>query len=1068
MRSIINFVIKNKFAVWILTFIIAGAGIYSGLKMKMETIPNITLPDVTVTTVYPGAAPQEVDNEVTKPIVQQVKNMSGVDTVSSSSYQNTSSVQIEFHFGKNMDKAEQSVKNAISSLNLPSKAEKPDVSRVSFSAFPILTYSTTDSKMSFSKMTNLVQNTIAPDLKGMDGVSSVQVTGQQVKKVEINLDKKKMAIYGLSPDTVKQVIQGSAVSMPLGLIQFGKQNKTVVVDGNINNLSELKNLQIPVTPKSTPSSQGGQGAYNGQQKQSLQGKSSQSQAAQTASSQNQSLQNQQAAKSPKQVKLPTVKLSKVAGVKVVGQSDSIARTNGKRSIGIQIVKASDANTVDVANRVNDEVKKLEKNHSGLNIVTIMDQGKPIKKSVTTMLEKALLGALFAVIIILLFLRNIRSTLIAIVSIPMSLLIAVLLLDQLGITLNIMTLGAMTVAIGRVVDDSIVVIENTYRRMKLPSEELKGRQLISAATRQMFIPIMSSTIVTIAVFLPLAIVGGSVGQLFYPFALTIVFALSASLLIAVTLVPMMSHSFFKNGLKKGPAEEKGPGPLKRFYTKVLNASLRYKWASFGLAVLLLVGSLFLIPAIGVSFLPSQGEKYIVVSYSAAPGETLKQSESIANKASKYLQGRKGVKTVEFSVGGHNPYQQGGSNDALFFARYNDNYKNINKEQDRVIHHLQNTLKKGSWGTQSFGASSGSNTISMYVYGDSLKQVSPVVKNLTNKVKGDSKFKNVNSSLSKSYDQYTLVADQKKMSEDGVTAAQIAGELNQAGQAQVLTTIKKNGQKLNVYLQTKKSSYKNINDLTGQKIKTATGKQVSVSDLVKVNNGKSPNTITRRNGKIYASVSADLAGKDVKKATADLKSKVNSMNLPAHVNVKFGGVTQQVNSSFSNLGIAMLAAIAIVYVILVITFGGGLAPFAILFSLPFTAIGALAALYIFGETISVSAMIGALMLIGIVVTNAIVLIDRAARNEKQGMSTREALLEAGATRLRPILMTALATIGALSPLAFGLEGSTLISKGLGITVIGGLVSSTALTLVVVPVVYEFLMKFRRRHPSEVEAE
>lgn len=1067
MRGIIRFVLNNKFAVWILTLIIAAAGIYSGLNMKMQTIPNITFPVVTISTTYPGAAPKDVAADVTKPIVEQVKNISGVQTVSSSSYQNASSIQIEYKFGKDMNKAEQQVKQALGNVHLPAQAQKPNVSRVSFNAFPIMSFSATDGNESFSQLTNTVKNTVVPDLKGVQGVSSVDVTGQQVKKVKLNLNKKKMAKYGLDANTVKQVIQGSVVSTPLGLIQFNKKEKSVVIDGNIKTLNELKNLRIPVTPKGSMQTPSGQGSFSQQQSQGSAGKGgfSRSQSGNPGTAQSPPQMNA-SAQSQAQTKLSTVKLSDIASLKVTSQSDSIARTNGKRSIGISIVKSADANTVDVANRIRSEVTHLEKNHSGLHIVTIMDQGKPIQQSVNTMLDKALLGALFAVIIILLFLRNLRSTVIAVVSIPMSLLIAVLILKQLGISLNIMTLGAMTVAIGRVVDDSIVVIENIFRRMSLSDEKLKGSHLIREATRQMFIPIMSSTIVTIAVFLPMALVGGSVGQLFAPFALTIVFALSASLIIAITIVPMLAHTFFRNGLKKVVPQEKGPGPVKRFYHNVLNTVLNHKIISFGIAIALLVGSLFLIPAIGVSFLPSQGQKYVVATYSSGPGETMKQAENVAQKASKYLQARKGVKTVEFSVGGGGPFSKGNANDALFYVKYNDQFKNLSQEKKTVIHHLQKTTNLGTWGTQSFGASAGSNTISMYVYGNSLTSVKPVVNTLENKVKADKKFTNVNSSLSKTYDQYTLVVNQKKLSEYGLTAAQISMKLSQLGQAPVLTTIKKDGKKLNVYLQGDKKTYYDINGLTDKKIQTPLGKEIPLSELVKVKKGKSPNTITRRDGRIYAEVSADLTGKDVKKATADLKSKVDHLKLPSSVDVQFGGVTQQVNQSFSKLGLAMLAAIAIVYVILVITFGGGLAPFAILFSLPFTAIGGLLALYVSGETLSVSALIGALMLIGIVVTNAIVLIDRVVRNEKQGMPTREALLEAGATRLRPILMTALATVGALAPLAFGLEGSTLISKGLGITVIGGLVSSTVLTLVIVPVVYEFLMKFRRRHPSEVD--
>lgn len=315
-----------------------------------------------------------------------------------------------------------------------------------------------------------------------------------------------------------------------------KAQKAVVVDGNITTVEDLKNVTIPVMPTganaagatgATGAAGIDAGAANG-----AAGAGAGNVAPGGAAS----------------MGLPTVKLGELATIEVVGNSESISRTNGKESIGIQIVKANDANTVDVVNGVKDKTEELKAQYKGIDLTVLLDQGKPIEDSVNTMLSKAVFGALFAVIIILVFLRNIRSTIISIISIPLSLLIAVLCLRQMDITLNMMTLGAMTVAIGRVVDDSIVVIENIYRRLSLSGEKLKGRELISAATREMFVPIMSSTIVTIAVFLPLALVSGMVGELFLPFALTMVFALLASLVVAITLVPAMAHSLFRNGLK----------------------------------------------------------------------------------------------------------------------------------------------------------------------------------------------------------------------------------------------------------------------------------------------------------------------------------------------------------------------------------------------------------------------------------------------------------------------------------------------------------------------------------------
>lgn len=349
--------------------------------------------------------------------------------------------------------------------------------------------------------------------------------------------------------------------------------------------------------------------------------------------------------------LPTVKLSELAAIEVVGKSESISRTNGKESIGIQIVKANDANTVDVVNGVKDKTEELKKQYKSMDLTVLLDQGKPIEDSVNTMLSKAAFGALFAVLIILLFLRNIRSTIISIISIPLSLLIAILCLRQMDITLNMMTLGAMTVAIGRVVDDSIVVIENIFRRLTLSGEKLRGRELISAATREMFVPIMSSTIVTIAVFLPLAFVSGMVGELFLPFALTMVFALLASLVVAITLVPALAHTLFRNGLKKGTkSHEDKPGALAGGYVRILDWCLSHKLITLGVAVLLLAGSLFLIKPIGVSFLPSQEEKNVTLTFSPKAGQTLEDVKAQGLKAEKFILAQKHLDKMQYSIGG----------------------------------------------------------------------------------------------------------------------------------------------------------------------------------------------------------------------------------------------------------------------------------------------------------------------------------------------------------------------------------------------------------------------------------
>lgn len=1070
MKGIINFSLRNKFAIWLLTIIVSFGGLYGGLTMKQETIPDINVPFLSVTAIYPGASPEGVVEDVTKPLETRLRNIDGVKTVTSTSMENAANVMVEFDYGSDLDNATAAVREAINEVKLPGDAQKPTISKFSMSSMPVVSLSIANKdNMELDELTRITENDIVPELEDLDGVASIQVAGQFVNEVQLKFNQDKMSELGLTEDTVKGIVQGSALYAPLGMFEMEKSQKAVAVDGGIIGIDDLKNIAIPVIPGGGGAdASAGAGAPNagaGQQQQppgDAAGAGQQTVPGAGAGAAGAGAGGQNGAPGMP-TGIPTVKLSEIANIEVIGSSESISRTNGKESIGIQIVKANDANTVDVVNQVKDKAEELRGLYPGMDLTIMLDQGKPIEDSVHTMLSKALFGALFAVLIIMVFLRNIRSTIISIISIPLSLLIAVLCLKQMDITLNMMSLGAMTVAIGRVVDDSIVVIENIYRRMSLSTEKLKGRELISAATREMFVPIMSSTIVTIAVFLPLTLVSGMVGELFMPFALTMVFALLASLVVAITLVPAMAHSLFRKGLKNKHDHEEKPGAMARGYRSILKWTLNHKAITFLAAIVLLVGSLFLTKYLGVSFIPEQEDKYAMVTYSPEPGVMLEDVEDRALKAEKLILDQPGVQSMQYSIGGSNPLGMGSANSGLFYVMYDPDTKNFEDVKKTLIEDLAKEVPDGTWSNMDMAAGGfGGSQLTVNVFGDSLEQIKPVADQIAELANKDTAtFENAETSLSEAFEQYTLVADQEKLSSLGLTAGQLAMKLAPVRERPVLTEVKIEDKTYNVYIEADSKTYKSIKEIENETVTSPLGIEVPIKDVAKVEKGTTPDSITRIDGKMVVSVTADILSSDVGSASTNLETEVNKLELPDGVSVQFGGVTEQINETFGQLGLAMLAAIAIVYFVLVVTFGGGLAPFAILFSLPFIVIGAIIGLLVTGETLNVSALMGVLMLIGIVVTNAIVLIDRVIHMEREGMSTREALLEAGATRLRPILMTALATIGALLPLVFGWESSAgIISKGLGITVIGGLISSTLLTLVVVPIVYEFLMKFSKK--------
>ncbi|WHP39783.1 efflux RND transporter permease subunit [Lysinibacillus boronitolerans] len=1027
MKGLVNFVLKNKLAVWLLTIIITVSGIYSGTRMKMESIPDISIPYLIVMGVYPGATPEQVMNDLSIPFEKSIESLEDVKAVYSTSSSNVAQVQVEYDYGIDMDEKKRQLEAALDNLKLPEGAQEPTIMAISMNMMPVVALSVSSSKEDIVDLTSTVEDVLLPKIEKIDGVASATITGQHIEQVSFKYDEEKMAALGLTEDTVKQMIQASDMSLSLGLYQFTVGEQAVSVDGKVKSVDELKDLLIPVTPSATNPS-------------------------------------------------PFVRLGDIAKIEVEGKVQSVSRTNGQDAIAIQIVKGQDANTVTVVNAVKDLMKDEEKRLDGLNVEISLDQGAPIEDSVFTMIEKAVFGGAIAVLIILLFLRDFKSTIISIISIPVSIFMALLLLNWMDITLNIMTLGAITVAIGRVIDDSIVVVENIYRRIHLKQEKLTGRALIREATIEMFKPILSSTLVTVAVFAPLIFVGGMVGELFMPFALTMTFALGASLLVAITIVPALSHFLFRKKLygEKTESQHKEVGKLAIWYKGVLEKVLNHKIITSVLAILLLVGSLALTPLIGFSFMGSQEEKVMYLTYTPATGELADETAANVEKVEKELMKRKDVDILQVSITDAKNVDPsammmgGGAGGALMYLIFDPDMEDFPNAREEVEDYVFNIGQSGEWKSQNFTSMSmSSNEVSYTLYSDDLDKLRDAVKQVEGALKEVDGLEDIKSDNEDPYVENVLKVEQKNVLQYGLTTAQIVMALNSNTSQEVLTTVKNDGKDIDVIVQRDaKAAATTLDDVLATEIKTALGTTMTIGELVDVEEGTTLNSLSRSKGEYFATVSGTIIGDDISKATTAADKKIDKLDLQKGVTLGVAGVAADMQETFTKLGIAMLAAIAIVYFILVVTFGEGLAPFAILFSLPFAVIGAFIGLFVTGQTISVSVMMGLLMLIGIVVTNAIVLVDRIIHMEHDGLAMREAILEAGATRLRPILMTAIATIGAMIPMALGTGGSGLISKDLAITVIGGLLSSTLLTLVVVPIVYEMLSKMLKKNRKDIE--
>ncbi len=1007
MNFLTRFSLRNAVAVFIISFLLIVGGLFSFSQLKVDLLPNIEFPQLSIEVVYPGASPNDVNEQVTSKLEDQLKSIEGMKKVQSSSFESVAIINLEFPFNANMDDVEQQVDNFIKETELPDNVQTK-VNRFSFGTFPI--YNISLFAKGDTDLEKLLEEEVNPELNKINGINSISVGGMKEELLQITVDKEKLQKLGLSLNEINEAITQKDVSFPAGSISSGDLDIPIRVQEKVDAVKELENLKLQ--SKVVPNA-------------------------------------------------PPVLLKDVAKIEEVTEQPELTRYNLKESLSMAITKKQDANTVEVADKVVDVLNKYD---DKLEYKIGFDSAEGIKKSVETLVREGLLGALFASVAVLVFLRNFRATIIAIISIPLSLLTASIFLHQLDISLNIMTLGGMAVAVGRVVDDSIVVIENIFRRVRKSKEGISN-ELIEVSTKEILKAITSSTITTVVVFLPLGFVGGVTGEFFLPFALTIVFSLLASLIVAVTIVPILAKFSFK----KVPAEEK-EGALQRFYGKAIKWSLNHKAAVILLSIVLLAGSLAIVPALGFTFIPNEEQKTLVASIELPSSTSLEKTNDVSLELEKMFVEQKEIKEVTTGVGSRD-FRTGlkRENQANYFITLKDGVnvsEFIAKLEQNMAVIADEKAPKAKLGVQeqSTGGPPSNNDVNIDLYSNDLDSLQAASKQVEEYMSGRDDLKYVSNNFSEKQKQVIVDIDPEKASQYGVSGFQILGTIADQTKPVSVGELKLDDVNRNVQL-SYDQQLSSVEEIKDTLIFTKQG-PVPVSGLAKVTEADTFTSIQKLDGKVFARVSGQIKADNIQKVTSDIKAEVEAMDLPKGVSIESGGGSDETVNTFKELGLAIAVAIGLVYITMLITFGKARIPFIILSSLIFVPIGSLLGLFIAGEPMSVSVMIGLLMLIGIVTTNAIVLVDRIGQNrDEKGMSIRDSLMEAGKTRLRPILMTAFATIAALIPLSLTESSGTLISKGLAITVIGGLTSATLLTLIIIPVMYELFFsrqaKREKRH-------
>ncbi len=1030
--------LANRSVVALLTIIVAAFGFISLGSLKQELIPSFEVPQAAIVTAYPGASPEVVDNQISKPIEEGVRTLKGLVNSTSTSQSNLSVVRVEFDYGTKTAQVEEDLNNLLASLkeSLPADVE-PQVISGSFDSVPIIALSVASTSGENDKLAEILEGIAGPILSQVDGVRDVSVAGAKEKRVNLDLKEKVLRANGLSQQSIVTALQNNGFVLPAGTIEDKNGLISVEIGTAIESLKDFKNLPLIVQSVTTVLPPG-------------------------------------APAGTPPISFPSFKALKISEVATVTYEyapiTSISRTNGLDSLSISITKTQDGNTVSVSHGVQDLIPELiEKLGGDVEIVTVFDQAPFVEQSLENLTTEGLLGLTFAILIILLFLLSIRSTLVTAISIPTSVLITFIGLNFFGYSLNLFTLSALTIAIGRVVDDSIVVIENINRHLSYGEPK---KQAIIDAVREVAGAITAATITTVAVFLPIALVSGLTGELFRPFSISFTIALVASLLVSLTIVPVLAYWFLKSPaaedstetekaararIDKARAKEEEKerkSILQRGYLPILKTTQAHPVVTLVAAVAILGFTFALVPQLKTNFIGDSGSDSFSVTQEMPAGTSFEQKDEAAAKLEKIIMDTEGVKVVTATFGG-------AADSRVAFGRGQSGTSiQVNTEEDLDQVALQADLLKrvsadSSLGEVSIAAGGGpgfgsSSTIDIKVSAPTDEALYAAIDKIEAGMANTKNVSEVTNSLAESQRTLKVTVDRVAAAKKGLTEIQISGIVSSLMRPSSIGTINIENQSTPLFV-LRDDTPMSVKEIREIQIPSSTG-LVDLSDLADIEEVTAPVSITSEKGERTAKVSLTPDGDDLGAITLEVTEKLDGIELPIGTSASIGGVSADQQESFEQLGLALLAAVAIVFLVMVATFSSLIQPLILLISIPFAATGALGLLLITDTALGVPALIGMLLLVGVVVTNAIVLIDLVNQYRKQGKTIKDSIMEGSRQRLRPILMTALATIFALTPMALGITGGGgFISQPLAVVVIGGLFSSTLLTLIIVPVLY-----------------
>ncbi|WP_422743546.1 efflux RND transporter permease subunit [Micromonospora sp. WMMD754] len=1025
MSLLARFSLANRGLIALIALVTTAFGAFAVPSLKQQLLPSLEFPAAFIVAPYPGAAPEIVESQVAEPIENSLQGIPGLEKVTSTSREGAATVQVQYEFGTDLDDVVNKMETALNRIDaqLPEGVD-PQVIAGSTDDLPAVVVAATgdgDERALAEKL----RATVVPELEGLDGVRSVDVTGARDQVVTVTPDPVKLAAAKVAPTAIAQALKTNGVAVPAGALADGDRSLPVQVGTPIRTVDDLRGIVLTTAPAAP------------------------------------------------------VRLGDVARVEQqLAPATSFTRTNGKPSLGIAVTASPDGNAVGISHDIRDRLDELEA-ASGAELTVVFDQAPFVERSIESLTTEGLLGLLMAVVVILVFLLSVRSTVVTAVSIPLSVLVALIVLWAGDYSLNLLTLGALTIAVGRVVDDSIVVLENIKRHLEYGEEK---RAAILTAVREVAGAVTASTLTTVAVFAPIALVGGFVGQLFAPFAITVTVALLASLLVSLTVIPVLAYWFLRprrgadDAAARAAAEEKElRSPLQRAYLPVIGFATRSRksrWATVALGLLVLLGTFGLAQKLETNFLDDSGQDTLAIRQEMPAGTGLAGTDRAATRVEEVLKRTSGVETYQVSAGGgDNPWAGGGSDSASWSLALSDDTdatavrQVLRKEFDALGPEVGELTFGG-------GQNASANQVEVVVQAADQETLTRAAEEVRAAMADTPGVEDVTSGLATRVPRVEVTVDRAAAARAGLTEAAVGQLVAQTYRGAPLGQVTLDGTAQDVVLSTGARPPVNVAELRALRVGP-----VTLDAIADVNQVDGPQQVTRIDGERSVSVTGTATGSNLGATTQELQKRLDALDVPGATYV-IGGVSADQADAFADLGLAVLAAIAIVFLIMVATFRSLTQALILLISVPFAATGAIALLLATGTPLGVPALIGVLMLVGIVVTNAIVLLDLINQYRAQGMGVTEAVVEGGRRRLRPILMTAVATIFALLPMAFGLTGEGgFISKPLAVVVIGGLLSSTLLTLVLVPTLYTMVERTkgslrarrdrRRGAPEQVEA-